>query len=63
MMALCNGGIEEINADPQPFIACTDFAEAKLYTEGVTPLSILRKPDGLAEVTADEEVAHLKHLV
>ena len=31
--------------------------------EGVTLLSILRKPDGLTEVTADEEVTHLKHLV
>ena len=63
MMALCNGETEEINADPQPFIACVDFTEAKLYTEGVTPLSILRKFDGSAEVTADEELAHLKHLV
>ena len=62
-MALCNGETEEINADPQPFIACSDFAEAKFYIEEVTPLSILRKPDGSAEVTVDEEVAHLKHLV
>lgn len=62
-MALCNGETEEINADTQPFVTCVDFAEAKLYTEGVTPLSILRKPDGSAEVTVDEEVAHLKHLV
>ena len=62
-MALGNGETEEIDADPQPFIACADFAEAKLYIEGVTPLSILRKADGSAEVTADEEVTHLKHLV
>ena len=55
MMALCNGETEEINAGTQPFIACADFAEAKLYTKGVTPLSILRKPDGSAEVTTDEE--------
>ena len=57
------GETEEINANPQPFVACAKFVEAKLYIEGVTPLSILRKPDGSAEVTADEEVAHLKHLV
>ena len=63
MMALCNGETEDINADPQPFIACVDFAEAKLYTEGVAPLSILRKPEGSAKVTADEEFAHLKHMV
>ena len=63
MMALCNGETEEINAYPQPFIACADFEETKLYTEGVAPLSILRKPDGSAEVTVDEELAHLKHLV
>ncbi|XP_028086526.1 uncharacterized protein LOC114287396 [Camellia sinensis] len=37
--------------------------KAKLYTEGVTPLSILRKPDGTAKKTAGEEVAHLKHVV
>ena len=47
----------------KPFTACADFAEAKLYIERVTPLSILRKPDGSAEVMADEEVTHLKHLV
>ena len=29
----------------------------------MAPLSVLRKPDGSAEVTADEELAHLKHLV
>ena len=29
----------------------------------MAPLSILRKPDESAEVTADEEFAHLKHLV
>ena len=63
MMALGNGETEEIDAEHQPFIACADFAEAKLYIEGVTPLSILRKSDGSAEVTADEEVIHLKHLV
>ncbi|KAF5934169.1 hypothetical protein HYC85_030340 [Camellia sinensis] len=63
MMALGNGETEEIDADPQPFIACADFAEAKLYIEGVTPLSILMKDDSSAEVTADEEVTHLKHLV
>ena len=63
MMALCNGETAEINADPPPLVAWAAFPEAKLYTEGVTPLSILRKPDGSAEVTADEEVAHLKHLV
>ena len=34
-----------------------------MYTKGVTPLSILRKPDGSAEVTAAEELTHLKHLV
>ncbi|GMQ09985.1 hypothetical protein CsSME_00053173 [Camellia sinensis var. sinensis] len=63
MMALWNGETEEINANPQPFIACANFAEAKLYTEGVAPLNVLRKPDGSAEVTANEELAHLKHLV
>ena len=63
MMALCNGETEEINADSQPFINCADFAEAKLYTEGVAPLSVLRKLDGSVEVTADEEFAYLKHLV
>ena len=63
MMALGNGETEEIEADPQPFIACANFAKAKLYIEGVPPLSILRKPNGSAEVTANEEVTHLKHLV
>ena len=63
MIALCNGKTEEINAALQLFIACADFAEAKLYTEGFVTLSVLRKPDGVVEVTADEEVAHLKHLV
>ena len=63
MMASGSGETKEINADPQPFIACADFAEAKLYTEGVAPLSVLRKPDRSAEVTVDEELAHLKHLV
>ena len=63
MMALCNGETEEINIDPQPFIACAGLAEAKLYTEGVTSLSVLRKPDGTVKVTNDEEIAHLKHLV
>ena len=62
-MALGNGETEEIDTIPQPFIACADFAEANLYIEGVTPLSILRNPDGSAEETADEEVPHLKHLV
>ncbi|CAL5440489.1 unnamed protein product [Camellia sinensis] len=63
IIALDNGEIEEINADPQPFIACADFVDAKLYIDGVAPLSILMKSDGSAEVPADEEVAHLKHLV
>lgn len=57
------GEIEEIDANPQPFVACADFAKAKLYTKGVTPLSVLRKLDSSAEVMADKEVAHLKHLV
>ena len=52
-----------ISVDPQPFIACADFAEAKLYIDGVAPLSILMEFDGSAEVTANEEVAYLKHLV
>ena len=63
MIAMCNREIEEINADLQPCIACADFAEAKLYTDGVIPLSVRRKLDGAVEVTTDEEVAHLKHLV
>ena len=28
MTALCNGETEELNVDPQHFIACADFAEA-----------------------------------
>ena len=63
MITLSNGELEEINANPKPFIACTDFTEAKLYTEGVVLLSVLRKSDVTAKVMAEEEVAHFKHLV
>ncbi|XP_028102856.1 uncharacterized protein LOC114302088 [Camellia sinensis] len=44
------------------FFVINNFTEAKLYTEGVVPLSVLRKSNVTAEVIDDEEVAHLKHL-